>query len=237
MAGLVFIFWFSFCALKTVTQGSPPSGKGVCEDWKLPYMNETQKYVHVKGSNPVYLWFYTQEAQATAELRVCCIGEEWKYKNITFEEANTYYLGVLDTESGQLALKGDIIPTIPRVSGIWLNSTSISYLICSVNDTLPENPIGRELATKTEKRLEKRAEKWMITTFVLAVLALALLSFSLACGILWLRKDAPGAVPKPERPGRPQTPERAHIYDEWNPNWSEAEEGHDSENSAYGQCN
>ncbi|XP_063589742.1 uncharacterized protein LOC134766745 [Penaeus indicus] len=231
MAEIGFIFWFSFVALKVV-QSTPQSGSEVCEDWKLPRMNDTEKYVRLQDS--LYLWFYAEEENATGELHICCKGNEWQHMNITLKEANLYYLAAFDTKNGNFSLAGETMETITSAYGVWLKSTSISYLKCSVNSYLPQTPVTLK-EIKGRKRIKKRANTWMITAFVLmGVLPLLFFALGAACVTLWRRKErGQRAVATPKRPERPQEQEAAPIYDEWNPSWCKAEEEHDSDNSDY----
>ncbi|XP_047481065.1 uncharacterized protein LOC125033532 [Penaeus chinensis] len=233
MAESDFIFWLSFVALKAMVQSAPHSGSEVCEDWKLPRMSETEKYVSM-GDSP-YLWLYAEEANATAELQICCNGSERKYINISLKEANLYYLAAFDTENRLFSMGGETKETVPRARGFWLNSTSISYLKCSDNKYLPQTPVALK-DIKGRKRIKKKANKWMISAFVLMG-SLPVLFFALgaACGTLWRRKgEAQRAAATPRRPKNPQEHEAAPVYEEWNPSWSKTEEEHDSENSSYG---
>ncbi|XP_037774352.1 uncharacterized protein LOC119570837 [Penaeus monodon] len=236
MAETGFIFWFFFVALKTAVHSAPHTGSEVCEDWKLPRMKDTEKYVRVRDSNPIYLWIYAEEASATTELLICCNGDEWQSKNITLKEAYLYYLATFDTERGHFSLAGETMETMTEASGIWLNSSSISYLKCSVNNYLPEKPVdGKDIRAK--KRIKKRANTWMIIAFVsMGLLLVVFFALGVTCVLLWRRKDeGQRVVTTPNRPKSPQGQEAAHIYDEWNPSWNKTGEEHDSENSNYGE--
>ncbi|XP_037781092.1 uncharacterized protein LOC119577583 [Penaeus monodon] len=79
--------------------------------------------------------------------------------------------------------------TMTEASGIWLNSSSISYLKCSVNNYLPEKPVdGKDIRAK--KRIKKRTNTWMIIAIVsMGLLLVVFFALGVTCVLLWRRKD------------------------------------------------